>query len=81
MVQEQTLSTQSILTAGELRITFERTSGGIQLQSLFDTATERELLSSQTLPLFTLKLRHCETKEEVQLTADSGWAKVAIEST
>ena len=81
MVQEQTLSTQSILTAGELRITFERNSGGIKLQSLFDTATERELLSSQTLPLFTLKLRHCETKEEVQLTADSGWAKVAIEST
>jgi len=81
MLQGQTLSTQSILTAGELRITFERTSGGIQLQSLFDTATERELLSSQTLSLFTLKLRHCETKEEVQLTADSGWAEVAIKST
>ncbi len=75
------LSTQSILTAGELRVVFERTLDGIRLQSLFDTTTDCEFLSAPTLPLFTLKLRHCETKEELQFDADSGWGQVAIEPT
>ena len=66
MMQEQMLPTNLILTAGELRITFERTDQGIKVQSLLDTTTETELLSAKTLPLFTLKLRHCETKEEIQ---------------
>jgi len=81
MMQEQMLPTNLILTAGELRITFERTDQGIKVQSLLDTTTETELLSAKTLPLFTLKLRHCETKEEIQLNSDAGWTKVAIEST
>ena len=81
MMQRQTLPTWSLLTSGELRIAFERTPDGIRLKSLFDTATERELLSALTLPLFTLKLRHCETKKEIHLNADTGWAHVAIEST
>ena len=81
MMERQTPPTRSLLTSGDLRIAFERTPDGIRLKSLFDTATERELLSALTLPLFTLKLRHCETKKEIQLNADAGWAQVAIEST
>jgi len=53
----------------------------IRLQSLFDTVAEVELLSVQKLPFFTLKLRHGETREEIQLHSDSGWTNVAIEST
>ncbi|MDW8029695.1 MAG: DUF6259 domain-containing protein, partial [Armatimonadota bacterium] len=63
-------------TAGNLGITFERTLDGIRLQSLFDRKVNRELLAEQTLPLFTLILRHLPTKREFQLHADSGWQKV-----
>ncbi len=80
-MRDKTLPTPSILTAGELSVVFERTLDGIRLQRLSDTTTDRELLPARTLPLFTLRLRHCETKEEVQLDADSGWDQVAIAST
>ncbi|MFQ6041538.1 MAG: DUF6259 domain-containing protein [Candidatus Poribacteria bacterium] len=79
MLQDKT--TLSFLTAGDLRIALEQNHEGIRLQSLFDTAKERELLSARTPSLFTLKLHHCKTKEEVQLNADSGWGVVSIEST
>ena len=79
-MQEQKL-TRSILTTSELKVVFEQTPDGIRLLSLFDTTTEFELLSACTLPLFTLKLHNCETKEEIQLNADSGWGKITIEST
>ncbi len=79
-MQDKELFTQSILTAGELRVVFEQTLDGIRLQSLSDTTTDCEFLSVRPLPLFALKLRHCETKEEIQLDADSGWGQVAIES-
>lgn len=78
-MQEQRSLT--ILTAGELELVLQQTPGGIRLQSLFDITAECELLSTCTLPLFTLKLRHSETKEEIQLHADSGWGKTTIKST
>ncbi|MCU0522008.1 MAG: DUF6259 domain-containing protein [Anaerolineae bacterium] len=80
-MQEQDLSKKSIVAPGELRVVFERTPDGIRLQSLSDTVTDCEFLSAWSLPLFTVKLRHCETKEEIQLDADSGWGEVAITST
>ncbi len=78
---EKALSTQSILTAGALSVGFEQTPDGIRVQSLLDRSTDCEFLSASPLPLFTLKLRHCETKEEIQLDAGSGWGQVAIEHT
>ncbi|MCS7188144.1 MAG: hypothetical protein RMK89_14510, partial [Armatimonadota bacterium] len=63
-------------TAGDLGIAFERTLDGIRLQSLFDRKANRELLAEQTLPLFTLILRHLPTKRKVQLHADRSWQKV-----
>lgn len=72
---------QLVLTAGELSVVFERTLDGIRLQSLSDSATGCEFLLALPLPLFVLTLRHGETQEELRLDANSGWAKVAVEST
>lgn len=62
-----------VVTAGDLGIALSSSDGGVQMHSLFDRRANRELLSDQPLPLFTLTLRHLPTRREVRLIADSGW--------
>jgi hypothetical protein len=70
--------TWTVLQAGQLGAIFDRQPHGIQLLSLFDTVTGRQLLSSPSVPLFEVVLRHAETQEEVRLVADAGWQQVQI---
>jgi len=72
-MQDQNILKLSKIKAGDLSLTFERTDGGIVLLSLFDLVVDRELLASQLLPIFSIKLRHVESKNEVELHSDSGW--------
>lgn len=67
------------IQAGEMKLSFERTTDGIVLLSLIDTAFDRELMASQILPLFAIKMRNIETKEEIHLTSDTGWKATSIE--
>ena len=76
---DQPASAPTLVTAGELRLSFEHTANGIILLSLFDTATEQELLASKSLPLFTIKMRNAKSNEEKQIVSDSGWNSVSIE--
>jgi hypothetical protein len=62
--------------AGDLGFVVEPTGKGVRLRSLFDLKAARELLASDPPPLFEATLRHAETKEEVQLTADAGWQSI-----
>ena len=70
--------TWKVLAAGELGMILDQTGDGIRLVNLFDLTTGRQLLVPKSLPLFTLTLRHAETKEEVRLDADAGWAELAV---
>jgi hypothetical protein len=70
---------QIIVTAGELRLSFEHTANGIILLSLLDTATEQELLASKSLPLFTIKMRNVKSGDEKLFNSDSDWNSVGIE--
>jgi hypothetical protein len=79
MMYDQAASNVAIIQAGEMKLSFERTSDGIVLLSLIDTVLDRELMASQILPLFTIKMRNTETNEENHLTADSGWKSTSIE--
>ncbi len=49
---------------------------GTSLRSVLNYERGGELLAEQTLPLFTITLRHLPAKREIQLHADSGWQKV-----
>lgn len=60
------------LTAGELRMTWERTADGLRLRSLFDTGRKRELLAAKPRPLFVLSLGVSP------LAADAGWDRTAL---
>jgi len=71
-------STWSTLSAGELGTILEQTGDGVRLVNLFDLTTGRQLLLPESLPLFTLTLRHQETKEEIRLDAAAGWKHVDI---
>ncbi len=66
----------TVLNAGNLGMILERGNGGIRLLSLFDAAADCQLSSPGSEPLFELILRDVETKDEVRLTADSGWREV-----
>ena len=66
------------LAAGELRMVLERADDGIRLLSLLDTTTHHECLTARPLPLFTLTMRHCTSKKEVRLNADSGWGDIEV---
>ncbi len=60
---------------GGLHVVFEQTQDGLRLFELLDTTTGQRLAAAQPHPFFTIFLRNAETKEEVRLTADSGWGK------
>ena len=68
------------LTAGDLAVSFERTDTGLRMLQLADLAQQRQLLASKPVPLFRTTLRNAETKEEIELVADSGWKDVQIQT-
>lgn len=68
-------------TAGDLGIALQHIGNGIRLESLFDRKSNRELSAAQSLPLFTITLRHVPGKREMQLTAESGWKQVEMKGT
>jgi hypothetical protein len=69
---------QTLVQAGTMKLVLEKTQQGICIRSLFDNTTDQELLAMDTLPLFSLELRHVKTKERVTLVADSGWQRVEV---
>ena len=70
--------TWKVLGAGDLGTILEQTTDGVRLVNLFDLTTGRQLLLPESLPLFTLTLRHAETKEEIRLDAAGGWKQVDV---
>jgi hypothetical protein len=75
---DQPASVQTVVTVGELRLSFEHTADGIILLSLMDIVAGQELLA-KPMSLFTINLRNTETGEERHLSADSGWKVSNIE--
>lgn len=67
-----------VLNAGDLGAIFDRKEDGVGLLSLFDLAKHRQLLAQKPLPLFSMKMRHGESKEEVCVQADVGWEQVRV---
>jgi len=66
------------LAAGDLTLILERAESGVRLLQLYDAQTRQPLLTQRPAPLFSLTLRHAETKEEVRLAADSGWGRTEV---
>jgi hypothetical protein len=66
------------LNAGNLGLILERTSDGIRLLNLFDSAQDRTLVPDRPLPLFDLTLKRAGADEPVTLTADRGWQEIEI---
>ncbi len=64
--------------AGDLGVILERTADGIRLVSLFDADRDVCLVSSQPLPLFSLKLREAGKDEPVTLSSEQGWSEVEL---
>ena len=73
-----TTADQILVQAGDMKLMMEKTDHGISILSLLDNITGKELLSSNTPPLFSLELRHTKTKKYVILEADSGWSQVDV---
>jgi hypothetical protein len=69
------------LSAGDLELLLERTADGIRVVQLSDSATGIQLMAPRALPLFSLSLRHAETREMIQLTADALWKESTIMAT
>jgi hypothetical protein len=61
------------IPAGDLRITLRNVEGGMRVAGLLDTGTGQELSAAVPLPLFSVVLRDAQSKEQLTLTADSGW--------
>ena len=67
---------KTVVQAGDLRLTLDRSGDGIRVLSLADAAKGVELLAAKPLPLFSMVLRHVPDKKEVLLDAATGWEKV-----
>jgi hypothetical protein len=66
-----------IVEAGDLRLVLEKTQQGLRVPSLADS-TGHELLADDSLPLFSAAVRDAKIKEQLTITADSGWQQVNI---
>jgi len=64
--------------AGNLGLVLAQPSSGITLESLFDLDTGTELSAKRNAPLFTIVLRRPGEKEDVSLSADTGWQSAKI---
>lgn len=67
-----------VFDAGDLRLGLERTTDGIRVVDLVDTAIKRNLFAKDPLPLFAITLHEVGKPGTVTLTADKGWGKVEI---
>ena len=68
------------VNAGHLTLTLEKSTHGIAVLQLSDTSTGTNFLTSDPLPLFTLKLREISSGKEVQLTSKTDWTSAATQS-
>jgi hypothetical protein len=64
--------------AGDLELGLGESKEGISLQHLSDAKQDRQLASTNPLPLFTLKLRQTGSSDEVTLNADQGWRECSL---
>ncbi len=69
------------LVSGDLGVALERTGDGMRLLQLADLGRQRQLLASKPLPLFRAVLRQVENREEVELSAESGWKQTESRTT
>ena len=76
--EEQASGKRTVLTAGDLEMILRCSDDGVHLISLCDSVADQQLLAVNPLPLFTLKLRHEESKQDVSLTADAGWNQTEV---
>jgi len=65
--------------AGNLGLALAQSPSGITLESVFDVDSGIELAAKDSLPLFTITLRRPGEKEEVSLSADTGWQSARVE--
>ncbi len=63
------------IAAGNLAVVLENLPQGLKGPVAYDVGQDRLLLRGD-LPLFTIRLRHAASKENVILTADVGWNNV-----
>lgn len=64
--------------AGELLLTLRSATNGIGVVGLRDVAWNEQLLATNALPLFSVTLRHAQTKEELRLSAEDGWRDTTV---
>jgi len=64
--------------SGDLGMALESAGEGIRLLALYDGARGRNLSASKPVTLFSIQLRHGQSKELVHLSADAGWRQVQV---
>ncbi len=68
---------ETVFTAGDLRLEFEKTPGGVRLKSLSDAGAKVEWLARPE-PLFALTVGPAAGGKDEILTADAGWEKAGV---
>ncbi|MCY2989667.1 MAG: DUF6259 domain-containing protein [Planctomycetota bacterium] len=68
----------TVVSAGDLTMILDRQDSGIRLLQLFDSQTRQRLVTGRPAPLFSITLRHAESREELRLLVDAGWTKTEI---
>lgn len=66
------------IEAGDMSLILERRPGGVAVLSLFDKAAGCELLAADASALFSIDVRDSQTKQHVNVTADTGWGRVEV---
>src|SRR5438552_13191423 len=64
--------------AGELLLTLRRATNGIGVVGLRDLTWNEPLLATNPVPLFSVTLRHEQTKQERLLSAAEGWHETGV---
>ncbi|MCS7306382.1 MAG: DUF6259 domain-containing protein [Thermoguttaceae bacterium] len=64
--------------SGDLGMGVESAGEGVRLLAVYDGATGRRLSAAKSLPLFSIRLRHSQTKQMVTLSAQAGWRQVQM---
>ena len=65
--------------AGDLQLTLHSSGSGVRIDRLLDTQSGQELLATNPLPLFSLKLRQAGSSSERGLTADADWNQCSVQ--
>jgi hypothetical protein len=67
-----------VIAAGDLHVVVAPSRDGIRVADLYDASKDRGLVSPRPAPLFTVKLRNAQTRDEVSLTSESGWTEASV---